>query len=74
MPFMGNGGVLLGLSTLTALLTEKEHPIGPFQEILFGSKETLSFCRELRRAIARITSQSLKSLYRLSFQLPFPTV
>ena len=67
MPFMGNREVPLELSTLTTSLTEKEHPIGPFQEILAGSEETFSFCRELRRATTRITSQSLKSLYRLSF-------
>ena len=34
---MGNRGVPLGLSTLMASLIEKEHPIGPFQEILSES-------------------------------------
>ena len=56
MPLMGNKGVALGFNTLLASLTEKLQSAGPFQEILFESEETLSFCRELRRAKTKSTS------------------
>ena len=73
MPLTGNKGFALGFSTLQASLREKLQPTGPIHEILSKSEETLSFCKELRMVTAKSTSQSLKSLVRLSFQLPFPT-
>ena len=67
MPLTRNKGFALEFSTLQASLTERLQPTVPIHKILFESEETLSFCKELTMVTTKSTSQSLKSLVRLSF-------